>query len=253
MNEAGGPESTQARREYYAEMVTDETMAVVPEFVRTKADLIESVEPIPPYRDLYVAADFGFNDLTAVLFAYYDFQKALVIVEDEIVVQRISAIEVCNQIRQREAALWPSRVNEPFRFADAPLQMLADMAGYGGVAFGPVKKDDKMAALNELRMACLHKRFRIHPRCKNLIEHLENAVWNTNRTTFERSGKHGHFDCVDAMIYLLRHVSPNSNPYPLLPDGVHPSTHHVPQHLMQGGTAGRQSIVDAFRPVKLGT
>jgi hypothetical protein len=251
VNEAGGPESSQARREYYAELVTDETMAVVPEFQKVKSDIVQIMVP-PPYRDLYVSADFGFNDLTAVIFAYFDFEKSLVVVEDEVVVQRMSAIEVCGLIKQREQAIWPERLKEPFRFADAPPQMLADIAGYGGVAFGPVRKDDKMAALNELRMACLHKKFRIHPRCKNTIEHLENAVWTTNRATFERSGKHGHFDCVDAMIYLLRHVSPNVNPYPLLPEGVTTATHHVPAHLLKGGTIGRQSIVDAFRPIKLG-
>lgn len=253
VDEAGGPESTQARREYYAELVTDETMAVVPEFVKARTDLVLDMGPPPPYRDLYVSADFGFNDLTAVVFAYYDFQKALIVIEDEIVVQRMSAIEVCNLIKQREAAIWPDRVKEPFRFADAPLQMLADIAGYGGVPFGPVRKDDKMAALNELRMACLHKQFRIHPRCTTTIEHLENAVWTANRATFERSGKHGHFDCVDAMIYLLRHVTRNSNPYPVLPDGVHPSTHHVPAHLLKGGSIGRQGLVEAFRPRKIGS
>ena len=248
VDEAGGPESTSARREYYAEIVTDETMSVIPEFQKVRDEIIEIIDPPPDYRDLYVSADFGFNDLTAVLFGYYHFQRAHVVIEDEIIVHRHSALQVADLIRQKEAVLWSARTKEPFRFADAPPQMLVDIANYGRVGFGPVMKDDKDAAINNLRQLITRKKLRIHPRCKGLLAHIEYAVWNKTKTKFDRSDNHGHYDALDALIYFVRHVSVNSNPEPLLPAGVSWETHHLPQHLTEGSTGNR--LLDAFKPMR---
>ena len=61
-----------------------------------------------------------------------------------------------------------------------------------------------------------------------LIEHLRNAIWNTNRTTFERSEKHGHYDAVDALKYLVRVVDWRKNPTPAILPGVFRHTHIIP-------------------------
>jgi hypothetical protein len=56
----------------------------------------------------------------------------------------------------------------------------------------------------------------IHPRCVNLIRHLDNVKWKSvkNKQTFARSPDNGHYDCVDALIYFCRNVVFSKNPYP---------------------------------------
>lgn len=253
IREAGGMEASTCRREYYAEFVTDETKAVIPEFSKCKNDLIGIIEPAPTYRDLYVSADFGFNDLTAVIFGYYHFERALIIIEDELVFRRTGALEVASRIKQHENTIWKHRTKDPYRFADVPLQILTDIANYGGIHFGQVMKDDKMAAINNLRMMCSNKRFLIHPRCVNLIAHLQNAIWNEKRTTFARTDDDGHFDFVDSMVYMVRHVAQHMNPNPILPAGVTHATHFIPPHLQTGINRGTESLVEAFRSTRWGS
>jgi len=56
----------------------------------------------------------------------------------------------------------------------------------------------------------------INPRCKRLISHLDNVKWASakNKSTFGRSQDNGHYDFVDALIYLVRSIVYSKNPYP---------------------------------------
>jgi hypothetical protein len=53
----------------------------------------------------------------------------------------------------------------------------------------------------------------IHPRCAELIQQLETTIWNNQRTSYERN-KYGHGDLLDALVYLVRNIDRNRNPYP---------------------------------------
>lgn len=209
---AGGPTSVTAQREYGAEFIVDLDHAVVPEFSTHKDKIVRAV-PRPEYYIPAVAADFGFNDLTVAVFAYYNFALAKVVIEDEVVCQRQSASEVGRRIAAKERELWPG-VDCGTHYADAPLQLMADIYENAGVMFSLVDKKDADGALNHLRMMCQQEKIAIHPRCVHTIAHLEAAVWNRARTTYDRSEVHGHFDGVDAVKYLLRHVDTHTNPMP---------------------------------------
>jgi hypothetical protein len=226
---------TAVQRELYCEYVTDESMAIVPEMREARQHIVEEL-PRPQFFDTYVAADFGFSDLTVVLFAYYDFVRAVLVIEDELVFRNTSAITIGRDVMKRRAALW-ARGNVPRAIvADAPLQVIADMAegtrGYehGACVFGTVEKTDADAALNTARRMVQERKVRIHPRCQVLIDHLANGVWNRSRTSFDRSDMFGHFDAIDAFKYLVRHVDWRRNPTPAL-HGLDPSTHHIPAHI----------------------
>ena len=56
----------------------------------------------------------------------------------------------------------------------------------------------------------------IHPRCEITIRHLKNVKWasQTNKSKFARSPDDAHYDAVDALKYLIRHVQFSKNPYP---------------------------------------
>lgn len=82
-------------------------------------------------------------------------------------------------------------------------------------------KDNKEAAINNLRMWVQNERIEIHSRCVHLIYHLENAQWDKNRKKFKHlkdspSGevRGGHADALDSLIYLVRNVVESKNPYP---------------------------------------
>ena len=60
------------------------------------------------------------------------------------------------------------------------------------------------------------KKIIINPKCKNLIRHLENVRWKsaTNKTDYARSADDGHYDGVDALIYMTRMINYTKNPFP---------------------------------------
>jgi hypothetical protein len=239
LEEAGGQDSTTARREYLVQIVVDESSAVLPEFERNKDTLVEECER-PPYFDAYTSIDFGFYDLTFGIFAHYDFMGAALVVEDEIVMARQHTEAIADAVRVKELELWGDQPtayrgdSAPYlRIADAPPILLADMQRTHNMNVIAPQKDDKEAALNAVRLALTgHGPFklRIHPRCTALVDHCRHAIWNKRRTSFERSAESGHFDGVDALVYLCRSVQRAKNPYPPLPENVKGSTHWISPH-----------------------
>lgn len=242
--ELGGVDSIAFRREYLAEFITDTTRAVIPEFTKElKATVVKEVVR-PPFFDNYESMDIGFKDLTAVLFAYFDFRNSQLVIEDEFTIngEAFTTDKLAKSIKDKEAALWTlpgtGDVKEPFlRVSDNNLLVLNDLYKLHGLVFVPTAKDDKDSALNELRMKIAQGKIIIHPRCKQLIFHLENAVWTKSKKTYDRSADGGHFDLVDALVYLVRNVNWNKNPYPAnydLPKG----DFHMTNKLSKTGVDG---------------
>lgn len=210
LEEAGGADSTKAQREYFARLVPEESVLVVPEFIKHKAKLVCEMQR-PKYFKRYTVGDFGFNDMTAVSFAYYDFEKARIVIEDEYFAQGQGGIAVTEAVRAKEIDLWGK--DAPIdRYADATLQMIADIYDRTKVMWAPVRKDDFDSSLNVLRMDCYRGVLAINPKCIDTIAHLEQAMWNNKRTGYMRIPGFGHFDGVDGVRYLCRHVDRQSNP-----------------------------------------
>lgn len=224
LDEAGGKDSTTAQREYFARIVTDASRAVLPEFTREFEHIVCDL-PVPPRCYKVVAADFGFRDLTVVVFAYYDFDRARIVIYDEVVAEAQSALEVGRRVHAKERELgWDDRL---VRIADAPPQMLADIYEACGLSFGPAKKDDAEAALNYLRRICAERKIAVHPRCRTVIAHMQSAIWNASKSSYERSGEFGHFDAVDAVKYAARHLNQHESPHPRLAENVTHETHFI--------------------------
>jgi hypothetical protein len=78
----------------------------------------------------------------------------------------------------------------------------------------PTNKDNKEAAINEARLMLVKTQIIISPKCKQLLFDLKNTTWNKQRTSYERSKKHGHGDAADALIYMIRNLHKSRNPYP---------------------------------------
>ena len=240
------------RREYLAERVTDATLVGVPEWPKVAAQLTVERER-PEYFDGYTALDYGGADPHAALFAYLDFERGVLVVEDELLLREgENTADLADAIKTKERALWgtsgwdgtlrllreseganlpdewsPAQGVRPqpyARIADHDVQLTRDLRELHGIAFVPAIKTDKQHAVNRLNVLLRQLKIEIHPRCRNLIRHLLATLWkNHNRDDWKRkNGEHG--DLVDALLYLSRAVDWTRNPWPRTYSREQPAT-----------------------------
>lgn len=208
--------STTFRREYLAEVVTEETRSIIPEFTAEVEAEVVREHKRPAHFDAYISMDVGMIDFTVALFAYWDFREAKLVVEDEIAVnykEGFNTQTLAEAIAEKEKALWGGR--KPYlRVMDNNPIMAQDLQTIHGLSFMESAKDNKEAAVNNLRLMVHSRQLIINPRCKTLRAHLKYGIWDKSKRDFDRSGEFGHFDAVDAAIYLVRNLNKFRNPYP---------------------------------------
>lgn len=221
----GGREDARCQREYFCRHVADENMAIVPEFRHFEEQIVQAVTP-PEWRDCYTSMDPGWADLTAVLFGYWHFERAQLVIEDELAESRLNSGRLATLLKLKEQELWGSiqrigsngqKKPQPYRrVSDRDHRLLSDLAREHDLVFTRTLKDNPEQAVNALRVAITGEKILIHPRCEKLIKHLRNGVWkNEQRAQFAwQGGEFGHFDCVAALIYMWRNVNRNRNPAP---------------------------------------
>lgn len=254
---AGGENSIDHMRENLAMHISDPTLQIVPEFNlartpdelkagRTPAAIVQEVER-PSHFDAYVSMDPGFSDLTAGLFAYYHFPLAKIVVEHDMALSRANTETIATEIKRIEKLLWEHKTHsggkpQPLlRVSDIDQRLVADLAKDHRLYFLPTQKDDALAALNQVRLMFARRQILIHPRCTALIAHLEAGVWKKgkrdNLSDFDRSGECGHFDCIAALVYLVRNVNRNRNPFPAYLHGEAAPGHWMPPAESKSGLA----------------
>lgn len=214
------------KREYLCQVQKNAEYSVLPEFDDDLIKLIVKEWKKPAVYEGYVGMDLGFKDLTVVVFGYYDFRAAKLIIEDEIIMnfqeQSNTLQKLVGQIYEKENKIFSDplthEVKPPTaRVSDINYIVTKEIYHFsnGRINFSIAKKDDKQAAINNLRIMLASEKVIINPRCEVLIRHLKNARWSkTTKNTFERSVDNGHYDALDAMLYLSRAVDYTKNPYP---------------------------------------
>lgn len=225
----GGRNSTAVRRELYLEPVSDPEKLVIPEFDEARHVCTEVNRP--EFFTPYVGMDLGFNDFTAVLFGFYDFEHATLVIEDEIVVNGKNSEEIVTRAKATEARLW-GKMPVVQRWSDNDQQQLYDMLSLYSYSVNPTRKDDKQAAINSLRLKFTTGKIRIHERCKSLILQLKTGIWKNDKKSFVRNDNLGHLDAIDALIYLNRNINEKLNPFNPVAHS-HFSTHYIPTELLE--------------------
>jgi hypothetical protein len=254
MDEAGGPESPTYLREYECEEITDGDLAVCPEFnEEARKVLVRPVAAPDPYVARVTAMDLGWADPTGLLFGWYDFKGVALHVQDEALKPKPRIEQVAEMVKEKEHALWgdPERGGiAPYaRISDVDPMVLAELSANHGLSFRPVSKlSGKEQMVNEVRTWVTQRRIFIDPRCVGLIAQLEAAIWNGNaRRAFEHTPAYGHFDLVDALVYMLQALPRQHNPYPARPVGLDPER----MVIMPGAfpDPNEQPFRNLFRPV----
>ena len=252
--EAGGEDTSDWRREGLAEAVVDQSRAIVPEFTDERADLVVELRD-EEHVDRYVVADFGYSDMTVIGFFEWRFRQAKLYQVDELVFRNKSSADIAPAVTAKERELWGTeppmiRFGDPNAHASHGLKSritLQDLAIEHGQAWAPVRRDHLEAGVNALRLASREHRYAIHPRCTTTIAHLAGGIWNAQRTSFAKSGEHGHFDGVAMIMYANRHIDRTHNPGPRHGNATQ-DTHHVPKTDERSATG--KSIRDALYPKK---
>lgn len=209
--EAGGELSTTWRREYLAEIVTETENAIFPEAVDTLDSLVYEVTP-PPFFHPFVAIDLGYVDYTGAVFGYYHFTKNLIVIEDELLLNKSNSSVIVDAILRKEKAIWGDKKPQG-RVVDGPALVIADLNETHKLNCRYPDKSDLVANVNRVRIDIAGLTFAINPRCKNLIAQLKFAVWDSSRTKFARSSA-GHYDLAAALLYFCKHLDRKSNPIP---------------------------------------
>jgi hypothetical protein len=260
-------------REYLCLVVNNGDRSIVPEFTPELQEKIVKEVQRPPFFDCYVGMDIGGKDYTVVLFGYYDFMQARLVVEDELVFGKKGNSRRGNEdtgfillpefriddfvkyVNKKEEELWKhplsGEIKKPYlRIADNNnVIFLNDLLYKHNLQFLPTRKDNRDAAINNMRQMLAEERIIIHPRCKTLIQHLKVGIWAKNKKDFERSAANGHFDAIPALYYLVRNLDEKRNPYP--PGYQRDNTHsyYTPQAGKQF-TPAQQTWVDLFKSRK---
>jgi hypothetical protein len=217
------------RREYMCEIIRDVEKTILPSFTTQKEKLLVTADYTRPvYCDKYVALDIGGIDLTAVLFGFYDYENATLVIEREFVCDGTTNTAIlAENIMRIEKELWTNPIDKS---VDAPYKriadnnnaiLLTDLQNLHNLTFTKTKKDKKHAALNALDVAIQQERLIIHPSCEHLLYHAKMAEWNNAQTMFKRLKdspskkiRGGHADCLDALLYLHRNIVKSHNPFP---------------------------------------
>lgn len=232
--------STWWRREYHADIVTEETRAALPAWTDEAQRELAVIVDRPAHFDAYVSLDPGkTGDPHASLFGFHDFAANRIVIEDELelrsAVTHIGAW--ADLVKARETTLWgvnkwegtmsgatlehlkKHNLDELFlrthsataprqpwlRVGDDDARVTVDMALQHGIAVLPSEKHDKALWVDTVNQLIRERRVYIHPRCVRLLEQMRSTLWNRTRSQWERTDK-DHGDLVDCLVYMCRAV-----------------------------------------------
>lgn len=227
IEESGGVDSPAFRRERLCEPVSDPELLIVPEWNDIDNVLPDDYER-PVHFDAYVGGDSGADDNTAVLFGYYDFRKNESVIEDELVLNGRTTSEIVEASKLIEQRLWGEQRPRK-RVYDAPKQLIYDIfIDHKWPVQMPIK-DDRIAAIHDLRVEVGQRKFKVKERCKHVRRQMKVGMWKDEKhLDFERTEGLGHLDAVAACIYFNRCLDRKHNPIPEN-FGASKYTHHIPQ------------------------
>lgn len=211
--EAGGEDSATWQREYLVQFVIDSKRAVIPEFMAHRDAIIKTALG-PAFNYPLVGFDVGTKDATAGVFGYWDFERAKLIIQDELWLrgEDVRTDVIAAEVQRMEKELWQDK-DVRFRVVDVDLRLIQDLSSIYGIVFRPVGKDSLEAMVSTVRELVHDEKIEIDPKCSRLIKSLGSAIWTKRRDTWERDAD-GHHDLLAALIYLarqlpsVRHIDP---------------------------------------------
>lgn len=232
--------STEFRREYLAEDVTEEERAVVPAWTEEAARELVQEWPTPEHFDAYSAHDGGITgDPHASLLGLHDPANNCLVITDELELRSatttfrmwsddVKALEKLRYGTDRwegtlhgakefldalehvpefvRADVTRNAPRQPYlRVGDPSQNICRDMTVDYGLVVLPTPKHEKAMAMDLVNQLIRERRLRVHTRCVRLREQLVTTLWDKNKSRFERTTK-DHGDLLDCLVYIVRNV-----------------------------------------------
>lgn len=238
-------QSTYCLREFFAQIVKEETRAALPGWTPEAAAALTQLVKRPDYFDGYAGGDWGFIDGHGVLWSWWDFPNQALHIEAELLLKETNTELLANGIKRIEVGLYgegrfdgtlrgakdfpelPEWLNkaindrapkQPYlRVGDDNLLLLADMQSKHGLTFCPTRKDDKHMAVDEVDIMIRRRKLFVSPNCPQLLKQLDSTMWNKNRTEWEQN-VNGHGELIDCLAYLVRNINRHKDPRPKVVD-----------------------------------
>lgn len=230
IEEMGGINASRVRRELFAEFVVDSSLHIIPEW--DSKLYVKEIEKNDLFQFYFMVEglDIGYRDFTAWILGYYDFTNSQLVIEHEFALKEndFTTEILANGIKALEADYQKINKTRIRRISDNNnLNLVADLSRIHKLSFAPVAKNtgskknsrDKEWMVSQTRQWIKDGRLIIHPRCKMLISSLEFGIWKEGHGEFARSETLGHYDFIDALVYLIAGLMPslrNINPIPPL-------------------------------------
>ena len=210
---SGGVNSPAFRRERLCQAVTDPEKLIVPEW-NSAINVVPDDYPMPEFPTFYTTGDSGFDDNTFVLFGYYDFLNAEVVIGYEYCVRGKTTRTIVRNSKRLEKILYKGQAPKKRQY-DANKQQIYDIFSEHKWPVILPEKDQKHASIHRLRVEVGAGRFKVKRRCKNLIRQMEVGIWKDDKKLdFERTEGLGHLDGVAAAVYFNRGIDRKFNPVP---------------------------------------
>jgi hypothetical protein len=222
----GGKDTPAWKREALCLLISDSSKMIVPEILNAEDIVIEEYKR-PTHFFPYICLDTGWVDKTAVLAGYVDFLNQLLIVEQELILSRVTTRELAEHIFSMERQLYKDCWHPVRRIGDMTPQQVADLIeamrdiaprDYP-VSFSTDVKTRRPLGHNidpqiaKLRSAIQGRNIRILKCCTGLVEQLKTGTQDEHGR-FDRSEEHGHYDAIAALKYLYSYVKWRMNPFP---------------------------------------
>lgn len=180
----------------------------------------------PDFFDAYVALDPGVVNRTAILFAYVDFMRDVLVVEGERFLRGPDADTsgIADAIHAMERTLWgepnarkgTQDGRQPYkRVSDTDARLIMDLRNDHGLSFSPAdKKGGPTTGVRIIRTMIKAKRLEVDASCRVLLAQMDTAIWNSRATDFAAEADKGHYDGIASLGYLVRAVNMTRNPFP---------------------------------------
>jgi hypothetical protein len=215
-------------REYLCQPKPDSKLLIIPEATQERLKPNVRHYERPPYFEYlhkYIVIDHGTVDLNAILFGYYDFPQAKLVIEKELPLPGGPTTKtIAKEIQAAREALWGKGTAVERAICDSISQQLRiDLnAEFNDLFFvAPLKtillsdNGAREGMVNQLITTLDDSRIIIDPSCKMLLETIRTSQWKlsaTGKREFARFDEIGHCDFLASLMYLWRGVYLNVNP-----------------------------------------
>lgn len=248
VNACKGEDTTLFKREYLCQRIAESSQQVVPELSPERAatlllkDNSYRRDPLHKFWHKYVIADWGGKDMTAIIFAHYNYRTKQVIIEDQLSLQgnEVSSGRIAQSIKDKIKELWDEPLTVHYWCDSNNVLIQNDMNTIHRLPFVSTSKDRLAEQMvQKLRDWIYDERVYFGPDAEFTLKSCMSGWWTKNRDKFARSKIYSHYDHLAATIYLIRNIDTTVDPVPQLLNVDKFTSYTPPQTLDQiTGTSG---------------